>query len=389
MLITLLFLAAQASAAQSDGQAGVIKSSEGGAEVTILNKDRGGTRKTKAQEPVYAGDKVVTAAGQSVMLTLADESEIIVGPVSSFSIEQFERKEKAQQTVLSAVYGTLRALVRKSYGDDETFAVKAPGAVMGVRGTEFVVQIDRTSRRTELHAVSGRVAMAPNFAALRNPAQSVLVQAGQMSFMTPGMRMPAAPKSFDMGQFRQKMQQQAPMLERAIGTPGAGGPDAQGGARERGAGERGDGRISERGQTQRQEGKRPELREGQGPGMGKGQGMGMGQGPGPGGMKPMGQGQGQGKGQGQGQGQGMSMGPGPGGHGVDFKGSGPAPIGAAGGMKGVKAQPVGAGIKPPTNIGVPAVRTPVMAPAVRPAVQMPAPNMAPGGALPPPPPPPR
>ena len=185
-------------------------------EITVVNAARE-QRKVKKKAPVYAGDKIRSEADQTIVIELAESTELVLGPNSSFVIEKFE-PGRAQQTLLHLFYGMVRALVRKKYAADESFAIKTKDAVMGVRGTEFVVQIDSRSGQTLLHTLKGHVALGTSLAALRSPASFVMVSAGMSSSLRPGFKQPEAPKSFDQNLFRKEMRSVSPQFEKQLGA---------------------------------------------------------------------------------------------------------------------------------------------------------------------------
>ena len=91
-------------------------------------------------------DVVVTGADGSAGITFADNSLVSVGPDSVFAIEKYsfdsttyagEFQGNLRQGKLAAVSGKM---VKQS---PESMRIRTPSAVMGVRGTEFVVEVDK------------------------------------------------------------------------------------------------------------------------------------------------------------------------------------------------------------------------------------------------------
>jgi hypothetical protein len=92
-----------------------------------------------------ASDVIVTGADGSAGVTFTDNSLVSVGPNTVFAIDKYsfdstthagEFEGNLKQGKLAAVSGKM---VRQS---PESMKVRTPSAIMGVRGTEFLVQVD-------------------------------------------------------------------------------------------------------------------------------------------------------------------------------------------------------------------------------------------------------
>jgi hypothetical protein len=131
----LLALAAAALAAD----AGRIKLVQGAAWI-----DRAGARRpATVGAPVRQDDVIVTGADGSVGITFADDSRISLGPDTMLAIERFAfnptTHEGAHETALRR--GTLAAVSGKlARQSSEAMKVRTPAAILGVRGTEFVMR---------------------------------------------------------------------------------------------------------------------------------------------------------------------------------------------------------------------------------------------------------
>jgi hypothetical protein len=90
-------------------------------------------------------DVIVTGADGSAGITFTDNSLVSVGPNSVFAIDKYsfdttthvgEFEGNLKQGRLAAISGKM---VKQS---PESMKIRTPSAIMGVRGTEFVVQVD-------------------------------------------------------------------------------------------------------------------------------------------------------------------------------------------------------------------------------------------------------
>lgn len=134
-------LLASPLAVRADAPIGQIKTETG--TVTI---ERGGAAKPAAVgDHVFASDTLVTAAHSSVGVTFSDNSLVALGPFSRLSLDQFrfDTTTHAGAFDVSLHRGTLAVksgqIVRQT---PEAMRVRTPAALLGVRGTEFVVLAD-------------------------------------------------------------------------------------------------------------------------------------------------------------------------------------------------------------------------------------------------------
>ena len=98
---------------------------------------------------VQASDVIVTGADGSAGITFTDNSLVSVGPNSVFAIDKYsfdttthqgEFEGNLKQGRLAAISGKM---VKQS---PESMKIRTPSAIMGVRGTEFLVQVDDKAR---------------------------------------------------------------------------------------------------------------------------------------------------------------------------------------------------------------------------------------------------
>jgi hypothetical protein len=127
--------------AQAADPIGQIKTADG--PVTV---ERSGTSQPIAVgDHVFQSDVIVTAAGGSVGITFIDNSQMSLGPESRLVLDQFkfdtathvgEFDSSLQKGTLAVKSGQI---VKQT---PEAMKIKTPAALLGVRGTEFVVRAD-------------------------------------------------------------------------------------------------------------------------------------------------------------------------------------------------------------------------------------------------------
>lgn len=95
--------------------------------------------------PVLAQDRLRTGADGSVGVTLNDDTRISSGPNSTVAIEKyaFDGSTHVGEMLISVLKGTFSMvsgmLVKHS---PEAATIKTPTATIGVRGTEFAIEVD-------------------------------------------------------------------------------------------------------------------------------------------------------------------------------------------------------------------------------------------------------
>jgi hypothetical protein len=120
---------------------GLIKVSKGSVQI-----ERGGARVPAAVgASLRASDVIVTGADGSAGITFTDNSLVSVGPNSVFAIEKysFDSTTHAGHFEGNLRQGRLAAVSGKMVKQSpESMKIRTPSAIMGVRGTDFVVQVD-------------------------------------------------------------------------------------------------------------------------------------------------------------------------------------------------------------------------------------------------------
>lgn len=94
---------------------------------------------------VQTSDVILTGADGSAGITFTDNSLVSVGPNSVFAIDKysFDSTTHAGEFEGSLKKGRLAAISGKMVkASPESMKIRTPSAIMGVRGTEFVVQVD-------------------------------------------------------------------------------------------------------------------------------------------------------------------------------------------------------------------------------------------------------
>ena len=112
--------------------------------------ERGG-EKTAAQvgAMIQQSDTVVTGADGAVGIAFVDNSTVSSGPNSVLVIERFAFDTTTYQGEFDASLkkGTLSVISGKiAKQSPDAMKIRTPSAILGVRGTEFVVRVDETGK---------------------------------------------------------------------------------------------------------------------------------------------------------------------------------------------------------------------------------------------------
>jgi hypothetical protein len=127
-----------AGTVRADEAIGQVKTAKGG--VSVLHQ--GQTLPLKVGDHVFQSDTIATAKGGSVGITFTDNSMMSLGPNSKLALKQYRFDATTHVGVFDSVLsqGTLAAksgqIVKQT---PEAMHITTPTALLGVRGTEFVV----------------------------------------------------------------------------------------------------------------------------------------------------------------------------------------------------------------------------------------------------------
>jgi len=100
--------------------------------------------------PIRQSDALVTGADGSVGVTFSDNSLLSTGPNSVLVVDRysFDSTTHAGRFDASLKKGTLAVVSGKMVKQSpDAMKVRTPAAIMGVRGTEFVVQVEEPATK--------------------------------------------------------------------------------------------------------------------------------------------------------------------------------------------------------------------------------------------------
>ena len=110
--------------------------------VAIRGDVMGGSIYLEQGSSVAVGETVITAERSFVVLQFTDGAKVTVRPQTEMVIETYEYMSENDQAEIHLVSGGLRIITGAiSKNDPDSFTLSTKTALMGVRGTEFSIQV--------------------------------------------------------------------------------------------------------------------------------------------------------------------------------------------------------------------------------------------------------
>jgi hypothetical protein len=137
------------------------------------------------------GDIIRTYENGKVEIILLDETVIKIGPNAELNLSDFLLDEAGSRRkgIVKLIRGSIMTFLRRVYkGIKGEFSVETPTAVVGVRGTKFIVSVYSPSQ-TEIIALEDSVNVD-------TPYGSIVLEEGYMTSAFEG-EAPSPPQSFD------------------------------------------------------------------------------------------------------------------------------------------------------------------------------------------------
>lgn len=140
--IALLALALAGTAEAGAAEViGLVKTSNGAASIERNGQKLAAAAGTK----LYQSDQIVTGADGAIGMTFIDNSRLSLGANSALALERFRFNTTTHEGefISSVKKGTLAAVSGKiARQTPEAMKVRTPSAILGVRGTKFLVSVE-------------------------------------------------------------------------------------------------------------------------------------------------------------------------------------------------------------------------------------------------------
>ncbi len=143
LVLGLPLIIFQSAAWSSTEKAGTIVSASGKAWILRPTEER---MFAQSGLDFYSGDRIETEEKSQVKLLFTDRTIVDLGPKTKFKVREYLLKAVANRIVdLKTEQGLVRTSVNKKVREPGKFTFRTRGSTMGVRGTEFVVDIPADS----------------------------------------------------------------------------------------------------------------------------------------------------------------------------------------------------------------------------------------------------
>jgi len=110
--------------------------------VAIRGGVMGGSVLLRQGSEVAVGETIITAEKSFVVLQFTDGAKITVRPQTEMIVETYEYMSENDRAEIHLVSGGLRIITGAiSKNDPDSFTLSTKTALMGVRGTEFSIQV--------------------------------------------------------------------------------------------------------------------------------------------------------------------------------------------------------------------------------------------------------
>lgn len=131
------------------------------------------SHKAKLGEKLFSGALVHTGSDGKARIAYPNGDQINVAPGTAVKVDREDAQDGTAQSELDVKYGKVRAFASKRKVGAVQFKVRTPGAVAGVRGTDFTVGYNPSGNESEVSVLRGEVVVQDD-----KKTQSVPVKAG-------------------------------------------------------------------------------------------------------------------------------------------------------------------------------------------------------------------
>lgn len=130
----------------------------------VFVKKGNGTREFNAKEgmSLSEGDSVRTVKKSSANIVYDDGSKTTIAPSSKLTVAKLKNKDAGNQTKVKVVSGKVWNSVKSLSNANDEYDVETPTAVMGVRGTHFLVTTDPITGQTSVSVLDGTIGVSQN-----------------------------------------------------------------------------------------------------------------------------------------------------------------------------------------------------------------------------------
>lgn len=151
---TLAFAQTPSAAPTGEGRAGTFKTVEG----DIRVGEAGAQRAAAPGEGLQPGERVRTGAKSAASITMRDGTVLVLGPGTTVDLSRFQYDATTQKGnfALDLLEGSVRVITGLlGKINPDLFKVTTPTSVVGVRGTDFIVEANPPAQVPERRLTHG------------------------------------------------------------------------------------------------------------------------------------------------------------------------------------------------------------------------------------------
>ncbi len=139
LIVLVVILAAFSTQTFASDAKGLVVALRG----TVIATANGDSRELNQGDEIFIEDEILTGPKSFAVLQFLDGAKVTVKPNSEVVIEDYVYNGNSDdKATLSLVSGGLRVITgAMAKNNPENYKVKTPVALMGVRGTEFAIQL--------------------------------------------------------------------------------------------------------------------------------------------------------------------------------------------------------------------------------------------------------
>lgn len=168
----------------------------------------GKSHELKKGTALKAGDEVRVPAKVATTLRMKDGSFLLLGQSTSVRVTESENAEHSVELNTGMVRGVFKKVQTKDAPKKLRMSIRSRAAVLGVRGTDFIVSA--TGEAMETHTLQGTVEVASSEAEIV-AGTGTQVKAGE--FVQASSQGVSAPASFDRAEFMEGLGKDQPALK--------------------------------------------------------------------------------------------------------------------------------------------------------------------------------
>lgn len=137
------------------------------------------TRPLRLNDAVQTGDELITGENSEAVIRTSDGATVCIFPDSRVILSE---RPSGLREFLQLLLGSVKVHIERLSGRPNPHSLTTPTAVIAVRGTTFTVLVDDTE--STLVAVDEGMVSVAN---ISSPAQEVMLQRGQRTWVRPGL----------------------------------------------------------------------------------------------------------------------------------------------------------------------------------------------------------